>query len=87
MEIDTMTAIVSTLAAACMVTLEVIVLIISAVWMVGKIQATTARLSTEIGHLADSVKVLHEDMTSIHDDVSDIQSRVAVLESKRCEGC
>jgi len=76
-----MTAIVSMAGAAITVTLEVVVLVVSAIWMVGKIQAVTVRLSTEIGHLADSVKTLHQDMTSIHADVSDIKSRIAVLES------
>lgn len=84
MEIDTMTAVVSTLAAASMVTLEVIVLVVSAVWVVGKIQATTATLSSEIGHLSDSVRDLHEDLTNVHNDLSEIQTKVAVLESREC---
>lgn len=83
---DPMT-IIGAVAAIVTIGVEVMALVSGAVWVVQKVQLTTATLTAEISHLATAVDKLHLTTTEMHDDVSDIQSRVAVLEAKRCEGC
>lgn len=82
MEIDSMTEIITAMCAITAVFLEVMCLIAGAVWVVNKIHATTASLSSEIKHLTEAVQALNNDINSIHSDVSSLKERVAVVESR-----
>jgi len=83
MDFEAVTGIATAGAALVAVALEILVVVGGAMWVVHRLQITTAKLSTEIEHLADAVSNLHTDLSSIHGEISEIHQRLAVLESIR----
>jgi len=61
---------------------NVIVLIIGAVWMIGKINTQTAVLIEAVNNLNETTKSTREWLGSVDKKVDDHDVRVAVLESK-----
>ena len=84
MESADVSTIAAGVAAVLTISLEVMALIGSAVWVVSKIQATTLKLTSEISHLSDTVRGLHEDISRLYDDLGKMQTKIAVIENRDC---